>query len=36
MELIIVITVVFCIYYFIYLVNEDTNMDYNVRIEINT
>ena len=36
MELVIVITVVFCIYYFIYLVNEDTNMNYDVRIEIST
>ena len=36
MELVIVITVVFCIYYFIYLVNEDTNMNYDFRIEINT
>ncbi len=27
MEIVIVITIVFCIYYFIYLVNEDTIND---------
>lgn len=28
MEIVIVVIVVFCIYYFIYLTNEDVNMGY--------